>query len=222
MAVLFAFHSNGQDKGYVGVGLGGSLPLGDFASTSETNSKAGYAKGGAAFEICAAYKLGRNFGIAAAYRGTANAVDAQAMADDAARALGTSVKVEVEPWGLGSFMAGGYGSFPVGEKSSFEVKALFGMGTGLSPKLKLTLIDQGNATSTQESKSGSSFTYLFGAGFKFDAGRRICLLAGADYQVAEPEFKDVRITGSNGASTTTSFKQPMAIVTIGVGLAYRL
>ncbi len=52
-----ALIGSAQDKGYIGIGLGGTFAVGDFASSSATNSRAGYATSGAVFDITFASTL---------------------------------------------------------------------------------------------------------------------------------------------------------------------
>lgn len=211
-----------QDSGYIGLGLGASIPLSDFGSTSQTNEQAGYASTGGVFDLTFALKVKGNLGIAAMLRGTANFVDAQAIADQFAAASGTSVKVEAGSWGTGDLVVGPYGSFPVSEKTSFEAKALFGFAQASSPSLKFSRLDGGSLLAEQQEENAVAFTYMIAIGFKFDVGARTCLLASVDYQGLEAEFTDVRIDSGDGSTTRTSFKQPFSMLNVGVGIARRL
>ncbi len=72
-----------NEKGFIGISLGPSIPLGDLASKNPNNSAAGFANTGAIFDISFAHKLGGgNLGITAILRGQSNPTDAQAMADE--------------------------------------------------------------------------------------------------------------------------------------------
>ncbi len=209
-----------QDKGYIGFDLGGSLPMGNLASKSPTNDDAGYASGGAVFDITFAYRLGGHFGIAGLLRGTAHQVDAQAMADDMVNGTGQVLKLEAGTWGLGALMAGGYGTWSISERTSFEAKALLGFGQASSPTLKLS---SGSWTiADQDAGSASVLTYAIGAGLRFNVGRRLCLLTGVDYMGSDrAKFKDVRVD-ANGTVERTSFEQPYSMLNIAVGLGFRL
>jgi hypothetical protein len=69
--MTFIFQSHAQDeKGYIGISLGPSIPMGDLSSKDADNDAAGWANTGAVFDISFAYKLGEgNFGITALLRG---------------------------------------------------------------------------------------------------------------------------------------------------------
>lgn len=211
-----------QDSGYIGFGLGASVPVSDFGSTSQTNERAGYANTGGVFDLSFALKIKGNLGVAAMLRGTANFVDAQAIADQFVAASGTSVKVEAGSWSTGDLVVGPYGSFPISEKTRFEAKALFGFAQASSPRLKFSRLDGGMLLAEQQEGDASTFTYVIAVGFKFDVGARTCLLAGLDYQGLEAQFTDVRIDSGDGSTTRTSFKQPFSMINVGVGIARRL
>ena len=65
LVLLFDSFCFSQDKGYVGISIGPSIPTGDYASAELSNQKAGLAKTGAIFDISFGYKLGKNLGLSA-------------------------------------------------------------------------------------------------------------------------------------------------------------
>jgi hypothetical protein len=213
-----------QDKGYIAISLGSSTPIGEFASKDPNNNAAGYAKSGAIFDISYGYKFGKNFGISALLRGQANTTDAQAIADQLSKQNpGVSGTVDSKAWSIGGYMVGGYGSFPISEKVSFESKAMFGFLSATSPELTVNLSGPGGtAWFKQNSSSSSTFAYLLSAGFKYNAGKRICLLANFDYLGAKPEFSNVETTSSTGSSSKSTFSQSFGTINFGVGIGYRL
>lgn len=224
MSLLTATNCFSQDKGYVAISLGSSTPIGDFASKDPNNNSAGYAKSGAIFDISFGYKFGKNFGISALLRGQANSTDAQAIADQISRQNpGVSGTVESKTWSIGGYMVGGYGSFPISPKISFDTRLLFGFLSAISPEITVNLVGPGGtAWVKQNSSSSSTFAYLIGAGFKYDVGKRICLLANFDYLGAKPEFSNVETTSSTGSSSKSTFSQSFGTINFGVGIGYRL
>jgi len=213
-----------QDKGYIGLSLGSSTPMGDFASNNPNNNNSGYAKGGAIFDISFGYKLGKYLGVAALLRGQANPTDAQAIADQIANANpGVSTVVSSKSWGVGGLMVGGYASVPISAKYSFEPRVLIGFLNATSPDITVTVSSGGNSAWIKEaSASASAFSYLLGIGVKHDVGKRICLLANVDYLGAKPEFSNVVISNSYGASSIKTFSQSFGTFNVGVGIGYRL
>ena len=214
-----------DEKGYIGISLGPSIPMGDLSSKDIDNDAAGWANTGAVFDISFAYKLGEgNFGITALLRGQANPTDAQALADEFANQLpGVDWTVKSDAWGIGGLMFGGFGSFPLSEKSSFDTRAMIGFLSVSSPELTVTVTGPGGtAWVKQSSTSATSFAYLIGAGFKFDIGSKLYLLTNLDYLGSNPEFSNVEVTASDGSRGTDTWSQSMGTLNLSVGIALKL
>lgn len=213
-----------QDKGYIAISLGPSIPIGDFSSKNANNESAGWAQTGAIIDFSFAYKFGKNFGISVLLRGQANGIDNNALASELTKQAGGSWTVNSKAWSIGGFMFGGYGSFPISDKVSFDSRAMIGFLSSTSPELNITLNGSGGAGwIKQSSVTATSFSYLIGGGFKFDVGRKICLLANLDYLGSKPEFRDVEITSSNGgAPEKNTYSQSFGTINFGIGIGYRL
>ena len=212
--LLNTFTSFSQDKGYIALSLGPSFPLGEFASKDMDNESAGFAKPG-----------GKNVGVSALLRGQANKTDAQAMANEIAGKIpfDMNVRVESETWSVGALMVGGYGSFPVDKKISIESRLMIGFLSATLPKVTFDLSTTEEAAWVKRSSSkGTSFAYLIGAGIKYDAGKRVCVLANLDYLGANPEYVDVESTSSFGDYSKDNFSQTLGSFNIGFGVGYRL
>jgi hypothetical protein len=224
VAALIATTCFSQDKGYIGISLGPSIPINDFASRDGNNNSAGWATTGANFDITFVYKLGKSLGLSALLRGQANSVDNIAYSNELTKQVGGSWTVDSKSWTMGGLLFGGYGSFPISDKVSFDTRAVIGFLNATSPELNLTLNGSGGAGWVRQSSvSANSFTYLLGAGFKFGVSNKICLLANLDYLGAKPEFRDVELTsGSGGAPTKYTFSQKFGTINFGFGVGLRL
>ena len=224
ISLLTATNCHSQDKGYIAISLGPSIPIGDFASRDASNKSAGWATTGAIFDISFAYKLGQNFGLTALLRGQANGIDNDAFASELAKQAGGNWTVDSKAWSIGGLMFGAYGSFPISDKVSFDTSAMIGFLSATSPELNVTLSGSGGAVWVKQSSvSASSFSYLIGVGFKFDVGNKICLLANLDYLGAKPEFRDVAVTSSaGGAPQKNTFSQGFGAINFGFGIGMRL
>lgn len=218
--------SQAQDhKGYIGVTFGPSIPMGDYSSKNFNNDDAGFALTGFYIDFNFNYKLGGgNFGLAAMLRANSNDIDIYTLSEEifnADRSL--NWKFETSNYSVTSFMFGGFGAFPINEKIDFVPKALIGFASANSPYYKITASDKNNsAWIKQESGSGTAFTYLLGAGFNFDIGKKLILLTNLDYSACKPEFSNVEITDSAGDSQKTTFSVPISTFQIGVGLALKI
>ena len=224
IATILTNNCYSQDKGYIALSAGSSTPIRDFASINPNNASAGYADGGAIVDLSLGYKFGKNFGLAVLLRGQANPIDNQAIEREFAQQNpGMYTSVDSEPWSIGGFMIGGYGSFPISKRFSFESKAMFGFLTSASPEIKINFSMPGNSGWVkQNSSSTSTFAYLLGVGFKYDVARRICLLANFDYLAAKPEFSNVEYYSSNGSRDRNTFSQTFGTINFSLGLGFRL
>jgi opacity protein-like surface antigen len=225
--ISFALKMDAQDKkGYIGVSLGPSIAIGDFASKDADNEAAGWANTGAIFDISFAYKLGNgNFGLTALLRGQANTTDAQALVDEFKYQYPDFIwLVESGNWSIGGLMLGGFGSFPISDKTSFDARAMIGFLNASSPEIKITGIDSSfsSAWIKQSSSSASAFSYLIGAGFSFGIGNRLCILTNVDYLGAKPEFSKVRTTTSTGEQFTDTWSQNFGTLNIGIGIGIKI
>lgn len=228
MIALFALitSSYSQDeKGFIGISLGPSIPIGDFASKDVKNSSAGGADPGAIFNLSFSYKLGEsNFGIAGLLHGQSNPFNSQVLIDNVFdQSAPVNLTVESENWEIGGLMLGGFGSFPITQKVSFDTRAMIGYLNASSPEFTITY-----STNAQkgwiktESASTYSLSYLVGAGFKFDVGKKIYLLTNVDYLSSNPEFTDVSIKSSDGNSQKKTIKQSINSINLSVGIALKL
>ncbi len=199
--------------------------MGDLASKDANNDAAGWANSGAIFDISFAYKLGDgNFGVTALLRGQANPTDAQALADEIANQVaGVNWTVESTGWGIGGLMLGGFGSFPISEKASFDTRAMVGFLSATSPEITITgTVPGGTAWIKQGRTSASSFAYLLGAGFKFNVGRKLYLLTNLDYLGSNPEFRNVETTTSLGTRERSTWSQSMGTLNLSIGIALKI
>ncbi len=214
-----------DEKGFIGISLGPSIPIGDFASKDKKNSSAGGADPGAVFDLSFSYKLGEsNFGITGLLHGQANPYDPQVLIDDINnKPIPYNTTIETKNWEIGGFMLGGFGSFPITQKISFDTRAMIGYLKASYPEYTLTLSnDTIKLWRKHESVSTYSFSYLVGAGLKFDVGKKIYLLTNVDYFNSNPEFTDVSYNVSNGDTKKATIKRNMNSINLSVGIALKL
>lgn len=213
-----------QDKGFLCASLGSSIPIGDFASADPNNKSAGFAKTGLVFDLSFGYKFSKYIGMAALVRGQANATDAQALANYTIKQIpdATSVTVNSGAWTVSGYMVGGYGSFPISKKISFESKILFGFLTATSPDFTINVTTTTASVWVKEhSASSSTFSYLLSAGFRENVGNHFCFIFNFDYLGANPEFVDVVTNTSGGDRSLSTFSQQFGTINTTFGLGYR-
>lgn len=223
VAMVWHLHAQNQ-KGYISISLGPSLPTGDFASTNYNNNEAGWSKTGAVIDIAFTHKFSQShWGIAAMLRGQTNPLDAQGIADEVASQVpGVLITVTTTNWQIGSLWLGTYGSFPFSEKAAFDTRAMIGFLRVTAPEITTTAITAfGSEWIKQSSSTTSTFGYLLGAGFRFDLGEKLSFLTQADYMSSKPKFKDVETTSSMGDYEKETKSQKIQTVNVSIGLAFK-
>lgn len=223
----FSVKAQSEQKGFLSLSLGPSIPIGDFASTDINKEEAGFASTGAIFDLTFGYKLNKQYGFMAMLRGQANAFDTEAL-ETALENDNPNVNWNVtgDSWGIGGFLVGGYRSAPVGEggKTNFQLRALIGFLSSSSPEFSFTATSGGVvASGKQFEASATAFSYLLGAGFTHKIASNFNLLVNLDYLGANPEFNNVESRTTLGGQTTVStstFSQSFGAINIGGGIAY--
>lgn len=213
-------------KGYIGISAGPAIPVGSFASKNADNSKGGLATTGAIFDVSFAYKLKKNFGLAALLRGQYNPVNVQPLADQVNRDIyGARAYANGDGWSGGGLMAGVYSTYPLNKKATFilEFKTLAGFMNTTSPRIDVSVSSpEGSAWVKQHSAVATSFSYLFSAGMRFNTGKRIAFILNADYSDYTPNFKNVKMTTSAGTRESNNMTQEIQTINISAGIAFRL
>ena len=223
---LLTLKCQSQEKGYIALSLGSSIPVGEFASQDINNEKAGLAKLGAFIDISYATKLGKSFGISVLLRGQSNAIDNHRIEAELSKLNpGINFTVSSKNWGASNLMIGGYGSFPLNSDnhSSFETRALIGILSGTSPEI-LFNATYGNTSQNYitRSVSATSYSFLIGVGFKFEVSKKLCVLTNVDILGSEPKFNYKVITYSTTPGESFDFRQQITTVNVGVGVGFRL
>ncbi len=111
-----SFDSNAERrKGFIGLSLGVSIPVGDFADKAD-----GLAKTGIQLNLINfGYLFSENFGITATWFGAANPIDADGY----------------DPWSYGGIMAGPLLSFPLSQKVEWDFRPMIGYSVTTLPDI---------------------------------------------------------------------------------------
>lgn len=214
-----------EPKGYVGMSLGPSIPLNDFASSNSQNEDAGFASNGAIFDLSFAYKLGNgNFGITGLLRGQENNFNTSEMEEGLSKLYGSSNwTVESDGWIQGALMLGGFGSFPISDKATFNIKGMLGYMVPSSPDLTITSTSiLGTIWIEQSRKTIATVGYLLGAGFNFSITDNLYLSTSLDMMNTNAEFKNVKLTASDGLIDTYTFAQKIQTLNIALGIGFQI
>lgn len=101
-------NQNEKRKGFIGLSIGPSIPLGEFKDEGLANTGLNITL------VNFGYMLSDNFGIAGSWYGGAHTIDA------------SSFGVSDGMWSYGGLMAGPLFSTPLNDKIDFDIKALIG------------------------------------------------------------------------------------------------
>ncbi|MBC6994087.1 hypothetical protein QWY85_18995 [Neolewinella lacunae] len=225
LAIATGLDAQGK-RGYLGISLGPSIPIGVFASQDDRSEEAGFGEMGAMLDLSLVYQLGKgNYGITAMLRGQLNPFDDEVRYERFNEILDIDFDYDVESgsWGVRTAMLGGFGSVPFSDKLSFYVRVMAGIVSATSPKIEAVGNSRGITILTIErsSATASAFGQLYGGGFTFDLGNKLCLTTNLDYFTAEPEFSNVVISISEGATQTRDVSQKIRTLNFSVGLGLK-
>lgn len=204
-------------KGYIGISLGSSVPIGNFAKDANT---------GGILDALFAYTLKKNTGLAVLLRGQYLPVNMQSLTGKMMQAVpGINTDVNGDGWSSGGLMAGIYSTQPLNKKGTviFEGKTLAGFMTTASPLVNIRFSSpEGSGWVRQHSATATAFSYLVNIGIRFNAGNRMTFMLNADYMDHTPNFKGLKMTTSMQTKETYTVRQKIQTINIGAGIAFRL
>jgi len=222
--ILLAITAFSQEtrKGLIGISLGPSIPLSDYADNDGDNEDAGFAMTGLHLNFNFSYKFNENLGVAALWTGNAHPIDVDEMVD-----LFWSIdpslnwEVETEAWSSGSLMGGLLVSFPF-DKVDFDIKALIGYSSSTIPNIDVTASDGSESVNIKQNETSAlAFAFNLGAGLRYNVSDKIALTVNMDYFSTKPEF-EVATTSDFGYSSNDDIEQTMNMMNISFGIGYRL
>lgn len=108
LSLSVAFAQDGNRKGFIGLSLGPSIPLGDFKEDGMANTGLNLTL------VNFGYLFSENIGIAGSWFGAAHNIDV------------SSLGLYDGMWSYGGLMAGPLFSTPISEKVDFDLKGLIG------------------------------------------------------------------------------------------------
>lgn len=234
IAIVFALLSfllqglwaQSSKKQYMGLSIGPSIPLSDFAKTDLNDSTSGFAKTGVAFNFAYAYRISHNFGLQFVVNYSGNKLDNITYENELMKANPDyNVRVESnQNWSSGGLFGGPYLRFPIGD-FSVDVRGLIGYYGSYAPQATIyaTKKETPNDKSTyyRETSRSYGFGYLLGAGMKYRLSDYYITLF-ADYVGSDLNFDRSVGLDWNDEPYTSSFNQKINYLSISIGLAYIL
>jgi len=180
-----------QDKrGFFAVSAGGSLPVGQFASSTPDDKGAGMARRGVAFSLSGGVRLVGPVGLMVRAEQHRNGVQAQSLLIDGF----SNGTVDAGNWSTTTFMGGPYVHLPIG-RFSINTRLMAGQAQATMPTTSLTA--PGTETGTSVETSGSKSTALAlggGLAVQYRLGRSISLQLAGDYTQSRFTFSGLTST----------------------------
>lgn len=245
LAILFYLSANAQETtptGYISVGGGFNLPIGEYASTQANDNSAGYAKIGLHYQFTAAIPIAKSrFGVVAKAYLLSNELDENALLDNVIASYPSSYNTS---WTLtidgsqkiNSYLGGLYYTIPL-NKISIDFRAMAGLYAISVPFRSIELVVQdasgigfGNYYFNTTVKN--SIAYDFGTSLRYSITNHFCLLLNVDllrldYERETSQSASTIYYPTNGQSTSTTqysydiSTKPIALINCGIGFGYQ-
>lgn len=221
MLLAFYLQAMAQSRSSISIAVGPSFPIGDFGSKNIANTESGLAAVGGFAAISYNYQFSNFFGVTASIKGSIHGIDKNALNSySLPTGSGASLTLETTPWKFANIMGGMYQTIPVtnDEKLVLQIKELVGMQLNNSPEVKSTgyIPGIGSLNGIMKSESSTSFTYLFGLGFKYNLNKGLGLLLFGEYAGTNPKFTVT--TYPADAPVKQKMAQGVSVVDLGIGL----
>jgi len=219
-----------SDRQYIGLAVGPSFPLNDFARMDLNDSTSGWAKTGVAFEFTYAYRLTNNLGLQGKISYSSNRFDNFRYEDALTSAYSrnpvdpdTSFSSESSKnWSSAGFLVGPYLRLPISTSISWDIKALAGMFSVSSPELILNgSVNDGNKLEEYYRLNGRgyAFAYSLGTGLKYKVSNYYVLLF-VDYFESKLKINNIAGWDWNDEPYNESIKQDVSYLSVTLGLGY--
>jgi len=221
-----AFSQSTPGKSAVFIGLGPSLPVGQFGLKDATNEDAGMAAVGFYLDFGYQYQFSKNVGAIAMFKGKIHGLSKDALNYALPTGSGGSISIESSTWKMGSVLLGLSQRLPLIKSNAFaiEFREAAGVQFTSSPRLNVryNIPGIGSSNVTQESQSASSFAYLLGVSFSYQLDSHLALKLYGDYNNSNVKFKDITVTTEGNTTVIAAPHQKTGTIDVGLGLTIGL
>ena len=225
-ASLTTFSQSTYTKSSAFIGLGPSIPIGDFGSKSATDEKAGLAAVGFQLDLGYQYRFSKYVGAIAMLKGRINGLAKETLNYSLPTGSGGSLSVDATTWKTGAVLAGLTQYIPLTKSELFtlEFREAAGVQITASPEVDVQYNIAGSQTpnSRQPSESATSFAYVLGLGFQYQLNSHLGLKIYGDFNNSNVRFEDVTINIGDSTPLVAPNKQKTGTIDLGVGLTIGL
>lgn len=217
---------------YLAFSNGLNVPAGIFA-VKAANNGSGYAKKGFFAQLDLGFYFYKNFGLCFMLGGAGNGFSKAHLTHIYNNTNVNSYSATSGRYHEGYVLTGFLYSRKLSKTTTLDVRVYTGSMSVSSPSIKQKIVFQengGTASSESHTHSGSGTAWAsgIGAALRYDLSRRWIVRLNLDFMSALPSVTystDYTLTHSNGTQNishaSTSVKQRVNLMLLGVGIAYR-
>ncbi len=220
--------SDNPTTGFIALGFGSAMPLGDYGSTSNSTAS-GYAQSGSIIDISAGIPINHsNFVIALKFDNFSNGYDIQSYSNNF---VANSPGYDVEVINSGGYhgetaLIGLYGTIPI-HNFVFDYRFMGGFMFASYPAINYTVTDNNVDTVTnfnQSSSNSTAFAFDIGIGLRWNVSHHFCLRLDYDYLSANPSFTptltQINTNYGNTVSVPYTYRQKFTLENATFGIGY--
>ncbi len=214
-------------QNFIGLAMGGSIPVGDYAATTEA-SQTGYALSGFSLNFIGDYYFMKVLGVGATatfgMNGTAEQelqsdwIDYLENLHDVTIPSDADVRFIATQWTYVNLFVGPVISIPI-KRISFELKAQGGISFITPPKRDTYITYEDTEISSVSSGSNVAFGYLLGVGIQFRPNDTYGIRVGADYFASEAVL-ELENWVDEGNIITDIVEMPVQAYHVTLGISY--
>jgi len=220
-SVLSAQEIDEESKFYIGVSIGTSFSIGDFADTDVNNFESGFAKDGQKIDLFGGMVLNDKIVLIGQFRYESFETDVEeAINQYNALNQATTFTGSADNWQTHYFLLGLAYKIKISQK--FALYPRFGVGPlwATNPGVTINSMDpNSNQNFRRSSETGFGFGYDIGIGLRRDFGRRISLMPA--FLFSGGSVNTNVETTINNINVVRNYKPRIQSFTLGLSVAYR-
>lgn len=235
LIILSQIASSQTSDGFMGIMMGASIPLGDFASTDYDNEQAGYAATSFNLTMDGAYLVNSYLGFGGAVSFSNNSLNTGAVKTNLERYVKenypdaelpedlTLISYNLGVWNHVNLMVGPFLTIPA-NRIHFDFRALGGLAFVFPPESEMYFMTEDDEFRTYRDNKGKvSFGYMLGGGIRYTSRKNAIIRLMADYSSTKTTIEitdyhfDIDLPEDN---RKTEHTQPMHTVHVGLGIGW--
>lgn len=191
-----------NNKFFISIAGGPTIPVSDFASKNFNNENAGLAKTGFTTNLQFGYQILKNLGVTTTVLYSTYNLDVSEFAQ---------YGVTADHWQHYGLLAGPMFTWPVNDKLKTNFKVLGGIMNVNSP-----LVEFADGTNLMNEEWATSFAMQLGADLRISFTPNLYLITNVDYNFMKPKFDGGIYVGDG--TPTSAFEQKINAINASIGI----